>query len=38
VPSDAKYYSVTFDDNGNPKAEEVEKAVQTVVMICVWLN
>jgi hypothetical protein len=38
VPSDAKYYGVTFDDHGNPKAEEVEKAVQTVVMICVWLN
>jgi hypothetical protein len=33
VPSDAKYYSVTFDEHGNPKAEEVEKAVQTVVMI-----
>ena len=32
VPSDAKYYSVTFDDRGNPRAEEVEKAVQTVVM------
>jgi hypothetical protein len=38
VPSDAKYYSVTFDDHGNPKTEEVEKAVQTVVMICIWLN
>ncbi len=38
VPSDSKYYGVTFDDHGIPKAEEVEKAVQTVVMICIWLN
>jgi hypothetical protein len=37
VPSDAKYYSVTFDNHGNPRAEEVEKAVQTVVMIRVQL-
>jgi len=33
VPSDATFYGVTFDDDGNPRAEEVEKAVQTVVMI-----
>jgi len=33
VPSDAKYYGVTFDEHGNPRAEEVEKAVQTVVMV-----
>jgi len=33
VPSDARYYGVTFDEQGNPKAEEVEKAAQTVVMI-----
>jgi deazaflavin-dependent oxidoreductase (nitroreductase family) len=33
VPSDAKYYGVTFDEQGNPRAEEVEKAAQTVVMI-----
>ncbi len=33
VPSDAKYYAVTFDDQGNPREEEVRKAVQTVVMI-----
>jgi deazaflavin-dependent oxidoreductase (nitroreductase family) len=33
VPSDARYYSVTFDDQGNPRLEEVEKAVQTVVMV-----
>lgn len=38
VPSDARYYSVTFDEHGNPKAEEVEKAAQTVVMICVRLS
>ena len=37
VPSDAKYYNVTFDDHGNPSAEEVEQAVQTVVMIRVQL-
>ena len=37
VPTDAQYYAVTFDDRGNPKAEEVEKAVQTVVMIRVQL-
>jgi deazaflavin-dependent oxidoreductase (nitroreductase family) len=33
VPSDAKYYDVTFDEEGNPRAEEVAQAVQTVVMI-----
>lgn len=33
VPSDAKYYGVTFDEQGNPRAEEVEKAARTVVMI-----
>jgi hypothetical protein len=38
VPSDARHYGVTFDDLGNPKAEEVVKAVQTVVMIRVWLS
>jgi hypothetical protein len=37
VPSDARYYGVTFDEHKNPRAEEVEKAVQTVVMICVRL-
>jgi deazaflavin-dependent oxidoreductase (nitroreductase family) len=37
VPSDAKYYGVTFDDRGNPRAEEVEEAVQNVVMIRVQL-
>jgi deazaflavin-dependent oxidoreductase (nitroreductase family) len=37
VPSDAKYYGVTFDDHKNPRAEEVEKAAQTAVMIRVRL-
>jgi len=37
VPSDARYYGVTFDDHGNPRAEEVEKAAQNVVMICIRL-
>jgi deazaflavin-dependent oxidoreductase (nitroreductase family) len=37
VPSDARYYHVTFDEHGNPKAEEVEKAVKTVVMIRIRL-
>ena len=37
VPNDARYYDVTFDERGNPHAEEVEKAVQTVVMIRVQL-
>jgi len=37
VPSDAKYYRVTFDEHGDPRIDEVEKAVQTVVMIHVQL-
>jgi hypothetical protein len=37
VPSDARYYDVTFDDHRNPRAEEVEQAVQTVVMIRIRL-
>lgn len=37
VPSDAKYYGVTFDDQNNPRAEEVEKAAQDVVMIRIQL-
>jgi deazaflavin-dependent oxidoreductase (nitroreductase family) len=37
VPSDARYYGVTFDENRNPRADEVEKAAQTVVMIRVQL-
>jgi deazaflavin-dependent oxidoreductase (nitroreductase family) len=37
VRSDAKYYDVTFDEHNNPRAEEVEKAAQTVVMIRIQL-
>lgn len=37
VPSDARWYGVTLDDQGNASAEDIEKAAQTVVMICVWL-
>ncbi len=37
VPSDARYYQVTFNEHGDPSAEEVEKAVQTVVMIRIRL-
>jgi hypothetical protein len=37
VPSDAPYYKVTFDHLGNPKSEEVQRAVQTVVMIHIHL-
>jgi deazaflavin-dependent oxidoreductase (nitroreductase family) len=37
VPSDAGFYGVTFDDHRNPRAEEVEKAAQTVVMINIRL-
>lgn len=33
VPSDAKFYQVTFDARGDPNADEVIKAVQTVVMV-----
>ena len=37
VPSDARYYGVTFDEHGNPRAEEVERAVQSVVLVRVEL-
>lgn len=37
VPSDAKYYGVTFDEHGNPNSEEAHKAAQTVVMIRIQL-
>jgi deazaflavin-dependent oxidoreductase (nitroreductase family) len=37
VPSDARYYGVTLDDHGTPRAEEVEQAVQSVVMVRVRL-
>jgi len=37
VPSDARYYGVTFDDHKKPIAEEVEEAVQNVVMLRIQL-
>lgn len=37
VPSDARYYGVTFDEHANPRAEEVIKAVQSTVMLRVRL-
>jgi deazaflavin-dependent oxidoreductase (nitroreductase family) len=37
VPSDARYYGVTFDDHKNPRAADVEEAARTVVMIRVRL-
>ncbi len=37
VPSDARYYEVTFDEQKNPRTEDIEKAVQTVVMIPIRL-
>ena len=37
VPSDAKFYQVTFDDHSIPRTEEVEKAAQTVVMLRIRL-
>lgn len=38
VPSDAKYYDVALDAQGNPNAKEVKKAAQSVVMIRVLLS
>jgi len=37
MPGDARFYGVTFDDHKNPRAEDVERAVQTVVWIRVRL-
>lgn len=37
VPSDARWYGVTFDGQGGPGAAEVEQAAQSVVMIRVEL-
>ena len=37
VPSDARYYKVTVDEDGVPNPADVEKAAQTVVMIRVQL-
>ena len=37
VSTDARYYAVSMDEHGNPRAEEVEKAVQSVVMVRIRL-
>ena len=37
VPSDARFYGVTFDDHKDPREEEVEKAAQNAVMIRIRL-
>jgi hypothetical protein len=37
VPTDASYYGVTFDKNGNPRPDELERGAQTVVMVNVHL-
>lgn len=37
VRSDAKFYGVTFDEAGEPHKDEIEKAVDDVVMIRVTL-
>jgi deazaflavin-dependent oxidoreductase (nitroreductase family) len=37
-PFDARYYDVTYNDQRDPIQEEVNQAVQTVVMIQVQLN
>lgn len=33
VPGDARWYGVTFDTHGNPNAEQVAQAAQSVVML-----
>ena len=38
VRSDAPFYNTTFDESGNPNADELRKAVDSVVMIRVTLN
>jgi deazaflavin-dependent oxidoreductase (nitroreductase family) len=37
VPSDAKYYNVNIDPQGNPNVEDLVKAAQTAVMIRIRL-
>jgi len=37
VPSDAPYYAVNLDENKNPNDQDVDQAVETVVMIRVRL-
>jgi len=38
VPSDARYYHVTFDSQGNPDPVTLEEAVETVTLIHVRLE
>lgn len=38
VRSDARFYGVTFDDQGNPRAEQVAQAARNVVMIRIRLT
>ncbi len=38
VHSDAGFYGVSFNPRGEPRADEVEQAVKSVVMISVSLN
>lgn len=38
VRSDARYYGVTFDEQGLPRVEEIEKAASSAVMICIQLS
>jgi deazaflavin-dependent oxidoreductase (nitroreductase family) len=38
LPSDGKYYHVTFDEQGNPRPNEVEKAAQAAVMVRIHLS
>ena len=38
VPSDAKYYDVTFDEHGRARTEEITRAAESVVMIRVELG
>jgi len=37
VQSDARFYGVTLDEQGNPNAQQVEQAAQSVVMIRIRL-
>lgn len=38
TPFDAKYYNVSFDEQGDPIKEDIEKAVETVIMVRVELG
>ncbi len=37
VPTDARYYDVTIEKNGEPRMDELERGARTVVMINVHL-